>query len=135
MGAGCLAGNACTDHDTPLSTRDQVATVFGPYPPAQAAASTPPLQEDSFYTWPDRAVGSPFKGEPELSFCRTFQNKYETTCCTTMLDEDIQEEYEERAYLRANALSRPRREQTHLQYHTTRAMHCCAGSGVGLSLE
>ncbi len=97
MGAGCAAGNACTDHSNPLAERDKIATVFGPDPPWQAVASTSPAQEDSFYTWPDRAVGSPYKGEPDLGFCRTYQTKYEATCCTAMLDEDIQEEYEERA--------------------------------------
>lgn len=100
MGAGCEADNACTDHGASangvlLQDRDRVATVFGPYPPSQAADNTPSPQEDSFYTWPDRVVGSPYKGEPALGFCRTFQTKYEATCCTIMLDEDIQEEYEE----------------------------------------
>lgn len=99
MGAGCAAGNACTDHSTPLAARDKIATVFGPDPPSHAVASTSPAQEDSFYAWPDRAVGSPYKGEPDLGFCRTYQTKYEATCCPVMLDEDIQEEYEECAQI------------------------------------
>jgi len=47
------------------------------------------------YKFPTKVVGSPLVGDPELHFCRKWQEKYDATCCTTYLDEDIQEEYEE----------------------------------------
>lgn len=54
-------------------------------------------QDASFYKFPNKKVGSPLVGDPELSFCRKWQEKYDATCCLTYLDEDIQEEYEELA--------------------------------------
>jgi hypothetical protein len=52
-------------------------------------------QDGSFYKFPNQVVGSPLIGDPELAFCRKWQEKYDATCCATYLDEDIQEEYEE----------------------------------------
>jgi len=49
----------------------------------------------SMYKYPSKTVGSPYKGDPELSFCRRVQYEREATCCIKMLDDDIQEEYEE----------------------------------------
>jgi hypothetical protein len=54
-------------------------------------------QDNLFYKFPTKKVGSPLIGDPELSFCRKWQEKYDATCCLTYLDEDIQEEYEELA--------------------------------------
>lgn len=54
-------------------------------------------QDSLFYKFPNKKVGSPLIGDPELSFCRKWQEKYDATCCLTYLDEDIQEEYEELA--------------------------------------
>lgn len=52
-------------------------------------------QDGELYKFPAKVVGSPLIGDPELHFCRKWQEKYDATCCTTYLDEDIQEEYEE----------------------------------------
>jgi hypothetical protein len=52
-------------------------------------------QDGEIYKFPNKVVGSPLVGDPELHFCRKWQEKYDATCCATYLDEDIQEEYEE----------------------------------------
>ena len=52
-------------------------------------------QEVSYYKFPRKEIGSPMKGDPELRFCRRVQERTDATCCNFMLDQDIQEEYEE----------------------------------------
>lgn len=52
-------------------------------------------QDALFYKFPHKKVASPLVGDPELSFCRKWQEKYDATCCVTYLDEDIREEFEE----------------------------------------
>ena len=44
-------------------------------------------QDGSFYKFPNQVVGSPLIGDPELAFCRKWQEKYDATCCATYLDE------------------------------------------------
>ena len=76
-------------------------------------------QDGELYKFPNKVVGSPLVGDPELHFCRKWQEKYDATCCNTWLDEDIQEEYEE--------LVRNRRAsfQSYQFCLVTRAFVCC----------
>jgi hypothetical protein len=68
---------------------------FGGDNPGPLNLGNDDTQDAELYKFPSKVVGSPLVGDPELHFCRKWQEKYDATCCTTYLDEDIQEEYEE----------------------------------------